>query len=34
VTTLEDRLRTYYHDEVASLEVGDMLPGVLAAARA
>jgi hypothetical protein len=31
VITLEDRLRKYYHDEVAELEVADMLPGVLAA---
>jgi hypothetical protein len=30
VITLEDRLRWYYRDEVAGLEVADMLPGVLA----
>jgi hypothetical protein len=33
VIKLEDRLREYYRDEVAALEVADMLPGVLAAGR-
>jgi PASTA domain len=33
VITLEDRLREYYHDEVAGLEVADLLPGVLATGR-
>lgn len=31
--TMEDRLRKHYRDEVAGLEVADVLPGVLAAGR-
>lgn len=30
---LEERLREYYHSEVAGLEATDLLPGVLAAGR-
>jgi hypothetical protein len=33
VITLEDRLRAYFGDEVAGLEAGDTLPGVLTAGR-